>query len=169
VGAVGAVVGLLVGITTLTDWFVSKTSDPPPPQIDSQLLWAEAQNERLPLVDYLRENGMSTRGLTPRELREVGLIFAVRVRLRGTVGTPIPLQWRMFTAGGRGLPKVPYSRIAGSFTPRANDHARTVAVWVPFPPRAGRYVVRFSLLDKKGQPLDLTEAPFAVSHIPALR
>lgn len=77
----GAVIGLLVGVTTLTDWFVSKTSDPAPKRIDSQILRAKAQNERLRLIDYLRDTGQSAKGLSRQEAREEGLVFAVRVRL----------------------------------------------------------------------------------------
>jgi hypothetical protein len=159
-------VGLLVSITTLTDWFASKTTHPPPKQIDTRIVWAKPEGVSVTLADYLKDNGKSPAGLSREQAREEGLTFAVRVRLKGNLGMPIPLRWRMFQRNGHALADPLYRQTAGRLTPAAQDHARTVELWLPYPPVPGRYFVEFSLLDNKGQPLDVKTAPFAVTHIP---
>jgi hypothetical protein len=164
----GAAVAVLVGLTTLFDWFEGKTSEPTPPTIDARLQSAVLQQEHNPLGQYLSDNGQSLRGLTKRELTEQGLVFAVRVRLRGHAGDKMGLRWRMFTAAGRALPADIYSQRAGWFTPANEDHARTVPFWTPYPSRPGRYLVRFTLLDSSRQPLDVRTVAFRVTKVPSL-
>jgi hypothetical protein len=168
VGAVGAIVGVLVGVTALVDWIGKATSDPPPRQIDARIVSAETQEYSVSLAQYLRGNGRPTGGLTEREAREKGLIFSVRVRLRGNLGHEIPLRWWMFERDGDPLRGDIYSQTAGKFKPEAQDHSRTVELWIPYPPRAGDYVVRFTLLDDQGQPYDIENVPVDAPSIPAL-
>jgi hypothetical protein len=158
----------MVGLTALFDWFEDKTSDPPPATIDARLVSASLQQTNHPLADYLADTGQPSERYTRRELRERGLVFDVRVRLRGHQGDKMGLRWRMFTRTGRGLPPDIYSQRAAWFTPANQDHARTVPFWAPYPGRPGSYFVRFSLLDGNRQPLDVRNAPFEVSEVPEL-
>jgi hypothetical protein len=171
VGVVAAVVGILASLTSLFDWFQAKTttpSRPSPPHTDSRLVAARLSQRDVPLGQYLQDNGQSSRGYTHDELAEQGLVFTVRVRLKGTVGQRISVNWRMFHSDGRALPKDLYSQTAGWFTPATEDHARTVPFWAPYPLNRGRYFVRFSLLDAKHQPLDLKYVHFTISSVPRL-
>jgi hypothetical protein len=171
VGVVAAVVGLIASLTSLFDWFQAKTTKPSitsPAHIDSRLVAAKLSQRNVPLGQYLQDNGQSSGGYTHDELAEQGLVFTVRVRLQGTVGQQISVNWRMFHSDGRALPKDIYSQTPGSFTPANEDHARTVPFWAPYPPRRGRYFIRFSLLDAKHQPLDVKSAHFTISSVPRL-
>jgi hypothetical protein len=171
-GAAGAVIAVLVGLTTLFDWFGGKVTDPPakPPRtIDASIEMAELQLRNETLIDYLRDTNQNVPGLTQREKREKGLRFVIRVRLRGLEGTKMPLLWQMYDqrAGAR-LRDPIYEQIAVDFTPENQDHARTVPLWLPYPPRPGRFIVRFSLLDPKRQPLDEETVAFAVRSVPRI-
>ena len=164
--ALAASVALLVGLTTLFDWFEKRTTDPPPRTIDARLVSATLAERHRTLDDYLRDTSQSTGGLTRLQTREEGLVFHVRVRLRGNDGKKMGLRWRMLHADGRTVPGAIYQQTAGWFTPANQDHARTVPFWMPYPPKPGRYVVRFTLLDGDRQPLDIANVPFAVAEIP---
>jgi hypothetical protein len=172
-GGIAAMVAVLVSFTTLFDWFEDKVTEPakptatPPPTIDARIVDARLaiRNERL--IDYLRDTNQDTTGLTRFQQQEPGLRFAVRVRLKGYQGVDMPLRWQMQDdRAGRRLRN--FEHIALSFRPENQDHRRTVPVWIPSPPRPGRYTVRFSLLDRKNEPLDdVTTAPFTVARVPA--
>lgn len=170
-GALAAVVAFLVGVTSLTDWFERKLDDPaprPPARIDARILDVSLRSTRAPLDGYLRSIGESLGGLTPRELAEQGLVFAVRVRFTGSVGERFPVRWSLNSAAS-GLPlRDPlYSQPDLTFVPRGREHSRTWPIWVPYPPRRGRYFLRVTLTDQKHQPVDERDSPrFAVSRIP---
>lgn len=168
VGAAAAVVGLLVGLTTLFDWFESKTTEPVPQVIDARLVEARLSGPRTTLRQYLTDTNQPRSAFTRRELRELGLVFDVRVHLRGHKGDRMGLRWRMFARSGRTLPADTYSQTAGWFVPSNQNHAATTPFWTPFPDAPGRYVVRFTLLDAEGRPLDVRNVPFDVRDVPEL-
>jgi hypothetical protein len=164
--AAGAFVALLAGLASVFDWLERKVDDPPKPRptppatIDARIEMARLQlpNERL--IDYMRDTGQDATDVPAAERRERGLRFAVRVRLRGLRGVPMPLRWQMYDQGsGRRLRGRIYNQIPVTFTPANADHARTVPIWVPKPQRPGTYTVRFSLLDRRMQPLDDVTSP----------
>jgi hypothetical protein len=155
---VAAVVGVLVGLTSLTDWFEGKLDEPeprPPAKIDARIDDVSLTGTRESLESYLRSTGQSLRGLTERELGEPGLLFAVRVSLTGSVGERFPLRWSLRQAEtGEALPAPTYDQIGVVFTPRGREHSRRWPIWVPYPPRAGSYFLRVTLTDRKRQPVD---------------
>jgi hypothetical protein len=157
-GALAAVVGVLVGLTTVTDWFERKLDEPeprPPAKIDARIDDVSLTGTRESLESYLRSTGQSLRGLTERELGEPGLLFAVRVSLTGSVGERFPLRWSLRQAEtGEALPAPTYDQIGVVFTPRGREHSRRWPIWVPYPPRAGSYFLRVTLTDRKRQPVD---------------
>src|SRR3954470_19042582 len=70
VGGLAAVIGLLLGITSLIDWLsdkVGQSSPPPPASIDARIDALRLASVRQPLADYLQASGQSTAGLTPFE------------------------------------------------------------------------------------------------------
>jgi hypothetical protein len=162
-----AVVGLLVGLTTLFDWFETKTKEPPPPAvIDARLVSARLTGPHITLRQYLIDTQQKSNGFTRRELGEPGLVFDVRVRLRGHKGDKMGLQWRMFARSGRTLPADIYSQTAAWFVPSNQDHAATTPFWTPYPDRRGTYVVRFTLIGADKKPLDVRNVEFNINDVP---
>ena len=170
--AASALVAVLVSLTALFDWVGGKVVDPPtrpPKTIDARIEEAELQVRNERLIDYMRDINLDVSELTPMEEQEKGLRFAVRVRLRGSEGVTIPLLWQMYERTGARLGEPIYQQSPLDFTPENQDHARTVPLWLPYPPKAGQYVVRFSLLDSKRQPLDEATVAFSVRKVPPLQ
>lgn len=170
-GALGAVIAFLVGVTSLTDWFERKLDDPeprPPAEIDARIGYVRLQGTREPLERYLRSIGESLSGLTKRELSEPGLLFAMRVRLTGSVGERFPVRWSLHRARtGEPLPGGTYNQPDVTFVPSGREHARTWPLWVPYPPRKGSYFLRVTLTDRKRQPVDERDSPaFTVTKVP---
>jgi hypothetical protein len=167
VAGCGAVVAVLVGLTTLFDWFETQTKDPPPPAvIDARLVSARLTGPHTTLRQYLIDTKQGRKGFTRRELLEPGLVFDVRVRLRGHKGDKMGLQWRMFARSGRTLPADIYSQTAAWFVPSNQDHAATTPFWAPYPDRSGTYVVRFTLIGADRKPLDVRNVQFDVDDVP---
>jgi hypothetical protein len=173
--AVGALVLLATGLTVLIAGGVLAGKAAVDPDFQPPLIGARVQSvdtstkpERSTLGDYLRDSGQSTGGLSASELDEVGYLIPIRVALRGMVGQRVRLRWRMYDA--RSSAPVPgriYSQVAATFRPEVAQQATRLSVWVPYPPRPGRYFVRVSLADAQGRPLsELNSAPFLVRSVP---
>ena len=171
VAAVGAVIAVVVSLTSVVDWVERKIDPPDPPVLDAQLLAAELTRERQPLGDYLRDSGQSTEGLSRREAREQGLVFKVRVSIVGATGKSFPLVWTMLDAGSsRPLrDEYLYRQTALEFVPKGSTHNRAWQIWVPYPTQPGRYELELTLMDERKQPVDQrTTEPFRVRSIPEL-
>jgi hypothetical protein len=171
-GALASAVALLVAVTSLVDW-LSRTLDDPappaPPQIDARVESVALRDRAITLEDYARSIGASARGLPAAERRETGWTFAVRVRLKGGVDERFPLLWTIHAAdSGERLSGAPYNQDAEvTFTPRARDHSRSWPIWVPYPPRPGRFFLRTTLTDHKGQPVDERDSkPVVLADVP---
>jgi hypothetical protein len=167
---IAALVGVLVGVTSLVDWLQEEVDDPPPrppPAVDARVTALTLRDTRLPLAEYLTSTGQSTKGLTRREANEPGYVFSVRVRLKGGIESDFPLLWTLHRAKtGERLKGVLYNQPASvTFRPLARDHARTWPIWVPYPPRPGAYFLRVTLTDEKRQPVDERQSrPFEVTN-----
>lgn len=169
VAAVTATVGLLVGITSLIDWTRRVDSDPPPaPEIDARISSVELRSRNEPFEDYLVGTGQSTDGLTSTELAEEGLVFAIRVRFKGSTEAEFPTRWSLYDARRRApLPDNLYTQAVETFTPRGPDHARTWLQWVPYPPEPGRYFLRVTVTDRKRRPAASRDSrTFLIARIP---
>ena len=163
---------LLATLTSLIDWS-KKTLDEPdrptPARIDPRITSVALRDRETPLASYLRSTRQSTRGLTRAELREPGLVFSIRVRLRGGVEESFPLVWTLHREpSGSPLTGSIYNQPASvTFTPRARDQSRTWPIWVPYPPRPGSFSLRATLTDQREQPVhDLESRPFRVDQVP---
>jgi hypothetical protein len=66
----------------------------------------------------------------------------------------------MLDGRGRALPGPSYDQVPVIFSPANNDHPRTVWVWVPYPPRRGRFWVTFALGPLHQQPLNSARVQF---------
>jgi hypothetical protein len=171
--AIAGVLAVLASLTSLFDWFEERVGSEPvaqPRAIDARIEGVGLKDRHRPLEDYLRATQQSVKGLSRAELREQGLEFTVRVRLRGGVGKTYPLLWTLYdmrreTAVSDDL----YQQEAATFTPAAATHARAWPVWVPYPERPGRYRLDLVLVDEKRQPVDeRSSKAFAVETIPPL-
>jgi hypothetical protein len=173
VAATAGVVGLLVGLTTLVDWIGDKLDDPqppPPPEIDNRIAGLRVRGTGETLEDYLRDTGQSLRGLSDRRLREEGVTFVIRVRLKGAVGERFPLRLTVYNReSGERLGGGIYDQVVATFTPSSRNHARSVPLWMPYPPQRGEYFVRATLTDAKRRPVDERDSPpFEVTEVPSL-
>ena len=172
VGGVAAVVGLLLGIISLVDWMSGKLDHPPPrppAEIDASIDGLKLASVRQPLADYLETTGQSTAGLTPFEGRQRGLVFDVHMRLKGSVHKKFGLRWLIVDRrSGSRLRGPTYNQTAAIVTPKAQEHARTWPIWVPYPPRRGSYRLTVILTNNHGQPVADRSEPFDVAKVPRL-
>jgi hypothetical protein len=169
VAAVTATVGLLVGITSLIDWTRRVDPEPPPaPEIDARISSVELRSRNEPFEDYLVGTAQSTDDLTSAELAEEGLVFAIRVRFKGSTEAKFPTRWSLYDARRRApLPDNLYTQAVGTFTPKGPDHARTWLQWVPYPPEPGRYFLRVTVTDDKRRPAASRDSrAFPIARIP---
>ena len=166
---VGTVVGLLVGLATLFDFFGGLFGGSPPPEtISTRIESAKLEPTRQPLGDFLQEQGIPATGLSPEEKREEGLIFLVSVHLQGSLGKTVRLRCRIYNTRGHPLPGREYDQILGEYTPAGQDHDRRAPFWLPYPPRSGRYYARFTLVEDGGRTIDDSTTPaFRIGHVPS--
>jgi hypothetical protein len=161
VAGIGAVAGVALTLTALFDWFEGKVTTPPPKRIAADLVRAELQPVRETLGEYLVDQGQPTAPLTREQRREPGLVFLIEVRLRGGRDEEMPLRWQLYRGSGRRVPGDLYRQTPFGFIPGNQDHQRTARLWLPLPPTTGRYFVRFTVLNPKGETVDeLTTKPF---------
>ncbi len=169
-GLAGAAIAAIASLTTIISWSAGIFSSTPPPVIEAQLLAADVDSVHERLVDYLEETGQSSEGLSRPEAIEEGIRVNVKVRLRGRVGKEIPLTWSVLRDDGARLRGEIYNQTAAVFTPKSEAHSARVPVWIPYPPRAGTYRVRFALTDSERRPLDTrTTDPIRIARVPELQ
>jgi hypothetical protein len=166
-----AVLAGLASLTSVIAWLQSQVKSKPVPPISSAITAARLSSEHEPLGDYWRSIHKPMSMLTKEEQAEEGLLFAVKVKLRGAPGSARLLYWSMHKASGARLkgpaynPKGP----AAKFTPESRAHAGGGPVWTPYPPRRGSYYVRFTLFDANRKPVDERKTPvFHLSSVPRL-
>jgi hypothetical protein len=154
VAGLGAVAGVALTLTTLFDWAESKVTTPPPKRIAADLIRADLQPVRETLGEYLTDQGQPVGELTHEQQREQGLVFLIEVRLRGGRGEQMPLRWQLYRGSGERVPGELYRQTPVGFSPRNQDHQRTARLWLPNPPERGRYFIRFTVLNPKGETID---------------
>jgi hypothetical protein len=152
--AIGALAGVALTLTALFDWAESKVTTPPPKRIAADLVRADLQPVRETLGEYLTDQRQPTGALTREQMREQGLVFLIEVRLRGGRGEEMPLRWQFYRGSGARVPGELYRQTPIGFVPGNQDHQRTARLWLPYPPRHGRYFVRFTVLNPKGETID---------------
>ncbi len=163
IAALGVLVGAVVGGLQLLDAFEKRVKDDVPGRIAPRLNAVRERSRAVPLINYLRETGQSTRSFSTGQLEQSGYVFDVAVRIVGLVNKPYELRWSMYQRRhnvetllvGRAYSQV----VAAKFVPRSPDHLTEWPVWVPPPPRQGIYVVRFVLLDERGLPVARRDSP----------
>jgi hypothetical protein len=160
---------VLSGGTALFDWF-GKTVHPvtpPPAKIDARVSRPVLQNKHESLGDYARDINAPTTGLTNYQLAEQGFVFLIRIHLQGNQGRRVLLRWSIIdNATGSPLQDPIYNQDQ-AFQPRGPDQERQWPIWVPSPPRRGTFILRATLIDDSGHPLDQADSkPFTVAKAP---
>jgi hypothetical protein len=163
---VGAAVALLVGVSQLISWIEDRTRDTPPPKVDARITSA-GMLKRVPLGNFLREEGQSNAGFDKDELATPGNVVSVRVRIQGFKDERLPLRWSMYNADTETELRGEWSdRLGITFRPAGQDEAGRGRFWVGIPARDGTFFVRLTLRDDKGEVRDEKRlAPFDVAPL----
>jgi hypothetical protein len=169
--AVATIIGVFSSGTALFDWFGSKVNPvtPPPAKIDARLTPPTLLSTHKPLGEYLRETNQSTTGLSDSELAEQGFVFLIGIHLQGNLGRNVFLNWSIVdNATGNPLQDPIYNQTTARFRPRGPDQSREWPIWVPSPPRRGKFELRATLIDERHLPLvEADSKPFALSKGPS--
>jgi len=153
VGGVGALVGVLAGVTSLVDWVGDKLSDPMPATIAPEIVSIERHDAQL-FGDWLADTARSAHGYTPDELARSGLVFGVKIRIQGEGGKIFALRYFVVNRDrGARLRGPGFNQEPAIYRVRNDDQTGTELVWVPYPQRPGRYRVTFLLDNAKRQPV----------------
>lgn len=169
--AIAAIIAVAASLTSIIDWVDERVGPEPvatPPTIDARVSSVALRSRRQPLGDYLREIGEPTEGLTRNQLREPGLTFRTRLSAKGAVGTRLLLVWTLYDLDREArVPGGDYRQVAADFRTRAPTERRTWPIWVPYPPRPGRYRLDVAFQDAKRQPVDERSSPaFLIGTVP---
>lgn len=165
------IVGVLSSGTALFDWFGKKVNavTPPPAVINAQLTPPTLISTHKPLGAFLSDTNQPTTGLTAYELAEEGFEFLLGVHLQGEQGKSILMKWTIIdSVTDNPLTEPIYNQDAAVLRPRGPDQARQLPIWIPSPPRRGKFVLRVILLDQTHRPLVQADSkPFMVSGAPS--
>jgi hypothetical protein len=154
IAAGGVVVGAVVGLLSLVDWFDQRLDDPPPVAINARIDDVRQRSARKPFVDYLKQTKQSLAGLTAEQLRQRGYVFDVELQIVGEVGQKFPLRWSVYQARSEErLRGEIYNQFAGNVRPKGPSHTATWPVWIPYPRDPGTYFVEFTLEDEDHRPV----------------
>jgi hypothetical protein len=149
----GAIIAALTQTMSLVDWVGGKLSDPPAATVAPRIVGVERQSP-LSLRDYLSDTHEPLAGYTHAQLQQTGFVFALTMRIQGERGSRFSLRWFIVDVDrGTRLRGPSFNQVPAIFKPRNQDQLRTHPVWIPTPPRRGRYEVTFALVNAKGEPV----------------
>jgi hypothetical protein len=163
------VIGLLSSSTSLFDWFGKEVNPvtPPPAVISSHLTRPQLVSADKTLGAFLAEIDKPTTSLTAYELAEEGFEFTVGIHLQGEQGRNTFLMWTVLDdATGIPLAEPIYHQEAARLQPRGPDQSREVPIWIPSPPRRGKFDFQVILLDQNHRPLVRAQQTFVVDRAP---
>lgn len=168
---VGGILAALAALTSVIAWVQGEFKSPGIPRVaDAQILNPRILSQHDRLIDYLHDTNQSTAGLSRADGEQQGIRATVRVRFQGQLHQRLPLRWTMRRADGTQLHGRLYNQRPIVFTVEHESDARTVPIWAPYPPRAGRYSIDFTVADSQGKPLDEESTPvFVVRRVPQLQ
>jgi hypothetical protein len=152
IGAAGAIIGVLAGALALVKDVGGIFHSDAPAAIDASIDRVVQTRTRMPFGEYLAMAKLPRGGFSRAQLAQPGYEFTVTVTISGRIGKKLPLHWRMFRRPESPLPGPIYDRDAVEFEPQGRRHSDSWPVWVPYPPKPGRYYVRFTLEDPSGLP-----------------
>lgn len=169
--ATATILGLLSSSTSLFDWLKTNVSPtrPLPPKIVARVMPPTLLDASQRLGAYLSDTNQPTAGLDRYQLAERGYEFLLDIHLQGDQGQHIVLRWAIVDdVTGNPLPGATYNQDAAELIARVQDQERQWPIWVPSPPRRGRFVLRTILLDDKRRPLaEADSKPFTLTRAPS--
>jgi hypothetical protein len=157
--SLGAIVALVASVVAL--WREFSPTDPPAADTpkDAVILEITFRDKNRRFGDFLDDvhREAEKKSYTNARLDKVGLVFNVKVEIKGRNGVPLEIRYTMLN--DENGEHIYDDRIGREITPDASVDRGTVPTWVPAPPRTGRYVVRFDITDRKGEVLGTGESP----------
>lgn len=162
IAGLGVIIGVAVGGLQFVDALEKRVKDEPPARIAPQITEVRHESTGETLLDYLEETRQPSRSFSREQLKQPGFVFDVGVRIVGLVDEPYELRWSMYErrdSTAKRLRGDVYNQVAAEFVPKSSDHLTDWPVWVPYPPNGGTYVVRFTLVDDRGLPVDRMNSP----------
>lgn len=161
----GATIAALTQAMSLIDWISERLSDAPPKIVAPRIVAVERQSP-LSFRDYLNHVHEPLTGHTDAELNQTGFVFALTMHIQGERGSRFGLRWFIVDVDrGTRLRGPSFNQEPAIFEPRNQNQVRAYPVWIPTPPRAGRYEVTFTLVNAKGEPVaQKLTSPFKVGR-----
>jgi len=155
IAALGVVIGVIAGALGLIDRLNGSPATAPA-AIDPEIVSVATDTGSQPLGDYLRLTRQSGASFSAAQLAQPGYQFEVGMRIRGLLRKKLTLEWSMYRRTQGDVVRLhgkAYNQVAADAVPKPPDHQPVWPVWVPRPPTAGSYLVRFVLLDERGLPV----------------
>jgi hypothetical protein len=113
------------------------------------------------LRDFLSSHHRPASGTPQRALDAQGFVFSIRTRLVGYRGATAKVDWSVLDATSRRTVAVDTRSASPAVRPRSADETIPFDVWVPYPARSGKFIVRFRLSRADGQLITQRDsAPF---------
>jgi hypothetical protein len=156
-GAAATVAGLVTGLIV----FVRGCSSAGCASAEGAELSKLTVDQSITRGNYLRLHGQPPRNASPKRLREVGKQISFHVTTEGFRQKPLPVRWRVLTAGGN-LVSAPalQGQLAFTLTPEKCADKGSRELWAgPTPRGNGSYVVEIQVLDPSGNELDKKRTP----------
>jgi hypothetical protein len=157
VGGLGAVVALASGVVGLVFVLRPGLKPKPPPAHTAVHLSRVSFDRGVTFAQYLARADQPAGGLDRQSLRRRGALLTLHFDIIGYEGKRLPLRWHLLELrGGRQLGEQRAITITGTSAEDEGDWP----VWVPAPPRPGRYAIDVELLNPQGTvPLATLRSP----------
>jgi hypothetical protein len=107
---------------------------------------------------YLQDMNRPTKGQSPEELRELGMIVTADANIEGLQGKELTVGYSVYDSDKIRVPEQ-NNEEAQKIEPETQNDNERAKVFVPYPPEAGEYYVKLTLHDEDGEELDAVETP----------
>ena len=147
----------------------SRAAAAPPSQLAGRLSEVAVADRALPLGDFCARRNLPCTGYDAAQLRRPGNVVGYTIEAVGYRDQRLSIRWSLYDAETNA--RVPEPALTdqagwpdGNYTPAAERDQNSGELWVPFPPRSGRFFVRLELHPPAGARLDWEDTePFSVS------
>jgi hypothetical protein len=157
---VAALASLVSVLQFVDDKVGSDNGESTAPPKAAQIGSVKLTDTRELLADFVQKvRPTDDRDYTPDELARRGYEFLLALNAKGPTGTHLRLRWMLFDQRRGRVRGATYSQVVSDFKTSAPEQAVKSAAWVPYPPRAGSYFVRFVLENDEHRPVDQQDSP----------
>jgi hypothetical protein len=155
VGALGAIVGLALGVLQLIDIL----SDDGPP-IDATIKASESYEPDVQWGDFHQAHPEVADGpFSSEQRRQLGVIFTLKLSIQGLKGEEGVLRWRIRDQDGAPVSAPAWVPDALPIRPEQDVERLTQPVWVPLPDAVDEFFAEFTFSDHKDQQRDSASGP----------